>query len=230
MLMIEAHPVPPHPVIPCPAHAIAQDRGHAVSSAEPMVLFEALRPAVNLALWHRALPGTLAGSRLARLMAHAPFCLTAEAAPERAVDAIAEQLPTLAPVDLLLDIQQLAMVFAAIIERETVAVRLEAITGRGCHRWHADAIGLRLLTTYRGPGTEWLGLAGGGAVAATLGAVAPPPGTVQAMPTGAVALLKGEGFPGNAGAGCIHRAPQSTRGPRARLLLCLDEPGRIPCR
>jgi hypothetical protein len=37
-----------------------------------------------------------------------------------------------------------------------------------------------------------------------------------------------EGFAGNAGAGCIHRSPLAGPGARARLLLRIDEPGRIP--
>ncbi len=225
MLMMEAHPAPMAPIL---AGRAMPDRGLAVSAADPVVLFEALRGAVNLAIWHRDLPRAVTAG-LSRLMAHAPFCLTAEDVPEQAVDSIAAQLPCAAPVDLLLDIHHLALVFAGILDRATVAVRLEAITGRACHRWHADAVALRLLTTYRGAGTEWLGLPGGGETASALGPDAgPPPDAVQCLPAGAVAVLKGEGYPGNAGWGCIHRSPPAARGPRARLLLCLDEPGRIP--
>jgi hypothetical protein len=39
----------------------------------------------------------------------------------------------------------------------------------------------------------------------------------------AVAILKGEAYPGNAGAGCIHRSPPAGPGRRARLLLCIDQ-------
>jgi hypothetical protein len=227
LLMIETHPLPA-PALPTGPEPAATQRGLVASAADPMVLFEALRPEVNLAIWHRPLPAEVTRP-LASLMAHAPFCLTAEDTPERAVDALAAELPALAPVDLLLDIQRLAIVFATLIGRETVGMRLEAITGRACHRWHADAVGLRLLTTYRGAGTEWLALGGGRDTARALGEeTALPPGVAQGLPAGAVALLKGEGYPGNAGWGCIHRSPPAARGPRARLLLCLDEPGRIP--
>ncbi|WP_272910986.1 DUF1826 domain-containing protein [Falsiroseomonas oryziterrae] len=48
------------------------------------------------------------------------------------------------------------------------------------------------------------------------------------MALSAAAILKGEAYPGNAGFGCIHRSPPAAPGAGARLLLCLDEPGRIP--
>jgi hypothetical protein len=223
LLMVESHPVAPPP----PANLEpASERGIAASAADPMVLFETLRPAINLAIWHRPLPAPFSRS-LDGLMRHAPFCHTAEAAPADAVDAIAAALPAAAPVDLLVDMERLAVIFAGLIGSDTIRMRLEAITGPACHRWHADAVGLRLLTTYRGPGTEWLALGGGGETARGLNGG--PKGPLRAaIPTGAIAILKGEGYPGNAGWGCIHRSPPAGPGARARLLLCLDEPGRIP--
>lgn len=223
LLMIESLPLP----APEPPGATAPERGIAASAADPMVLFEVLRPEVNLAIWHRALPGSIPRG-LATLLRQAPFCLTAEAAPEAAVDAIAASLPAPVPTDLLLDIQQLALVFAGLIGRPTLAIRLEAITGKACHRWHADAVGLRLLTTYRGPGTEWLALGGGRDTARGLDAAAPA-AVRAALPIGAFGILKGEAFPGNTGWGCIHRSPPGAGpGAKARLLLCLDEPDRFP--
>jgi hypothetical protein len=44
-------------------------------------------------------------------------------------------------------------------------IRHETITDPACHRWHADAVGLLLLWTYRGPGTEGLPVAGSAAIA-----------------------------------------------------------------
>lgn len=223
LLMIESHPLPPHPATP-PTDPTA--RGIAASAADPMVLFEVLRRDLNLAIWHRPLPGMLAGG-LAPLMRHAPFCLTAEDTPEAAVDAIADALPAEVPVELLLDMQRLAFIFAGLLDKPRIGIRLEGITGKACHRWHADAVGLRLLTTYRGPGTEWLALSGGRETAGGLDATAPA-GAKAAMPTGAVAILKGEAHPGNEGWGCIHRSPPGAGpGAKARLLLCLDEPGRF---
>ncbi len=225
-LMLEAFPgaglAPPlHPDAPPRRRAVA------VSGAEPDVLLHVLRPEVNLVVWHRVLPESLTAG-LRPLTDAAPFTAVVEDEPERAVDALAAKLPASAPLGLLLDIRALAMAFAGISDTGgVVRIRLEAITGPACHRWLADAVGLRLLCTYRGPGTEWLPLAGGARTAGGLNPKALPCERGQ-VATGAAAILKGEGFAGNSGFGCIHRSPPAGPGERARLLLCLDEPGRIP--
>ena len=225
-LTLEAFPqaglAPPlHPDAPPRRRAVA------VSGAEPEVLLDVLRPEVNLAVWHRHLPAML-GPAIRRLTEAAPFTAVVEGEPEAAVDALAAKLPAAPPIDLLLDIRALAAAFATVANTGgAVRIRLEAITGPACHRWHADAVGLRLLCTYRGPGTEWLPIAGGACAARGLDPKALPCERTQ-VATGAVAILKGERFAGNAGFGCIHRSPPAGPGERARLLLCLDEPGRIP--
>jgi hypothetical protein len=202
-------------------------RAVAVSGAEPEVMFDVLRPEVNLAIWHRTLP-PMFGPATRPLAEAAPFIATVEDEPEAAVDALAARLPVAAPLDLLADIRRLALLFAAVARTGgRVRIRLEAITGRGCHRWHADAVGLRLLCTYRGPGTEWLPLGGGARAARGIDPKALPCERGR-VATGAAAILKGEGFAGNAGFGCIHRSPPAGPGERARVLLCIDEPGRIP--
>ncbi|WP_270936957.1 DUF1826 domain-containing protein [Falsiroseomonas oryzae] len=225
-LMLEALPeagiAPPlHPDTP------PRRRPVAVSGAEPEILRDVLRPEVNLAIWHRDLATALTAG-LRPLADAAPFTAVAEDDPERAVEALAAKLPATAPLDLLLDICRLARTFAAIVDTGgAVRIRLEAITGPACHRWHADAVGLRLLCTYRGAGTEWLPIAGGARAARGIDPKALPCERSR-VATGAAAILKGEGFRGNAGFGCIHRSPPAGPGERARLLLCLDEPGRIP--
>jgi hypothetical protein len=215
--IIETLP-PTASLYPAPATVIAAEEGE--------VLLTILRPEVNLALWQRPIPGDFT-SMLAALMAHAPFCAEAEGIVAEATDALAARLPAPAPLDLLLDIRRLAVAFSVLTESEGRArLRLEAITGPGCSRWHADAVGLRMLCTYRGAGTQWLCREGGAALARTL-PEGPQRAAAQIAP-GTVAVLKGEGFPGNAGHGCIHRSPPGGTGGQARLLLCIDEPGRIP--
>lgn len=203
-----------------PAHAGGRD-AWGVFGATPAALLEILRPDVHLVVWHRALPRGI-GPGCAKLAAAAPFRAAAEGTPEQVVDAIADALPCAVPLDLLLDLQDLAACFAAITGRDVVQLRLSGVAGDSCKHFHADAIGLRLLCTYRGAGTEWLPLAGPAAAREAAAA----PRRANRLPTGSVALLKGEAMA--AGAGCVHRSPP--RGPRdpARLLLTLDEPGRIP--
>jgi len=202
-------------------------RGVAVASSEAEILLDILRSHSNLAIWDRDLPAGFTAS-LKPLVAAAPFTAVVEDTPEAAVDLLDTRLPHPAPLDLLFDIRRLAMTFAVLADCDgPVRIRLEAITGPACHRWHADAVGLRLLCSYWGTGTEWLPLVGGALAARALKADALPCEASQ-IATGAVAILKSEGYPGDAGFGCIHRSPPTGPGERARLLLCIDEPGRIP--
>ncbi|MDP3417802.1 DUF1826 domain-containing protein [Falsiroseomonas sp.] len=196
-----------------------------LAGAAPQVLAGIQQPGTSIAIWARRLPGNLIRD-LAGLAACAPFAVTVEDAPDEAVGRMAEGLPQPAPIDLLLDVLHLARIFTHVTRADRLRLRLEALDGPGCHRWHADAIGLRLLCTYRGPGTEWLALPGGARAARMLQDGPPPP--ANRLNTGEVALLKGEGFPGHAGQGCIHRSPPRAPGAPPRLLLCLDEAGRIP--
>ena len=183
-----------------------------------------LAEGTNIAVWRRPLPAGLSLC-LAPLMADGPFVASAEDAPAAAVAALAARLPAPLPAALRADILALAAGFTALTGEEAVRVRLEGLRGRGCHRWHADAVGLRLLCTYRGPGTEWLDLPGGAAAARRLEhpAIAP-----RRLGAGDVAVVKGEGWPGNAGNGCIHRSPPNAEDAPLRLVLCLDQAGRIP--
>ncbi|MDP3379391.1 MAG: DUF1826 domain-containing protein [Brevundimonas sp.] len=84
-------------------------------------------------------------------------------------------------------------------------VRLETAVERTCPAFHEDAVRLRLLVTYRGPGTEWApeGLEG----------------TIAQVPTGAVAAFKGRAWPSLQRV--LHRSAKATAR-QPRWLLALD--------
>jgi hypothetical protein len=186
----------------------------AAVSADEAVLLEVLRPQVALALWLRPEP---AGWRrmTAPLLAAAPFRAACEDAPEAAVDSVLAALGQPVPMALATDITRLAAMFAAITGRERIRVRLDGVTHDSCRRFHIDAIGLRLLCTYRGEGTQWT-------------MCGPDCRAPHQAPACSVALLKGTRHAPPAPAGCLHRSPPVSLLPehrRARILLCIDEPG-----
>jgi hypothetical protein len=130
--------------------------------------------------------------------------------------------------DFVADVSRLATLYAMLLEPDALGLRLHRLEQPMCPRLHVDRVGIRLLCTYAGPGTQWLddpaadrSLLGPGAA----GRSDEDSGLIRAadrvreIPTLAVALLKGEAFPGSEGAGAIHRSP-STQTPR--LLLSLD--------
>jgi len=57
---------------------------------------------------------------------------------------------------LVNDIAFIVAVYGDLLGYQRVAVRLEVIRRAMCPRFHVDRTGIRLLCTYRGPGTEWL--------------------------------------------------------------------------
>jgi hypothetical protein len=119
-------------------------------------------------------------------------------------------------------------VYATLTDAQSVGLRLHVLTGAMCPRFHTDRVGLRLICTYAGAGTEWLadedvrrerlGHRADGLSDEHSGAVCGP---VRRLPTGAIALLKGEAWPGHDGRGCVHRSP-AAEDCTPRLIFTID--------
>jgi hypothetical protein len=191
----------------------------------PDALEAVLRDGVAIAIWARP-PLPDVGRALHRLAHGDAFDIVAEGMIEHVVATTLARLPQPVPTALADDIAALAQRFDAIgATGGAVRVRLRRITGPACRRWHTDVVRLRLLCTYMGAPTQWLPLPGGALAARRLedGSL---PCAPRAVPRGAVAVMKGEGFA--PGRGCIHRSPPAASADDPRLLLSFDEPGRFP--
>ncbi len=112
----------------------------------------------------------------------------------------------------------------------SVGIRCARLDAAMCPRFHVDHVGVRLVTTLVGPGTEYvasehvaramLGHAAGGASDINSGLLRPGAVVARAEP-GDVVLMKGESWPGNAGCGAVHRSPP-TRADAPRLVVTID--------
>jgi hypothetical protein len=112
----------------------------------------------------------------------------------------------------------------------SVGIRCARLDAAMCPRFHVDRVGVRLVTTLVGPGTEYvasehvnramLGHAAGGASDATSGLLRPGAVIARAEP-GDVVLMKGESWPGNTGCGAVHRSP-ATQADAPRLVVTID--------
>ena len=150
----------------------------------PDIFQRLLDPDIRLAIWSRPNPCRL------------------DAFPEYAQPA-PDELSCL-PDWLGEDIRRLGRLYRAISESDWQA-RLETATERTCPAFHEDALRLRFLVTYRGPGTEWI-VDGKG-------------DRIECVPTGAVAAVKGRAWPSDAR--ILHRsAKASVR--RPRWVLAMD--------
>lgn len=138
-----------------------------------------------------------------------------------------EQNLAQAPAVLRDDIAELVDMYACLFEVEHVGLRLKSLERAMCPRFHVDRVVCRLLTTYAGVGTEYL--ANEDVDRSRVGRPVEDPlqppvwhksAKIHRLPPGAVALCKGEAWPGNEGRGFVHRSPDPGDG--ARLLLSID--------
>ena len=199
-----------------------------VSSERIDVLGEALRDEVNLAVWQRSLPEHLAAFASTLLAQGEPLAesLSIELAdPEAEPNLLGllsgySDLPGQAA--FLADVAWLVRAYACLLDAKRIGLRLRALDGAMCPRFHVDHVPLRLITSYAGVGSEWL--EEGAMPRSKLGQPGAEPqdeALIQRLDSGHVALAKGEKWQGNEGRGLIHRSPQPLAGER-RLLLTLD--------
>jgi len=215
------------------SHSIAQQYGrlddgreHAVVRSERIGLTHILRPEINLAVWQRDVPAAIS-TWLSRFDGEdLPTQSHDIDRPLRIEDVAATLLSELRGNDpaaergvaaLAHDAKELAQFFAQLSGSSTVRLRLDWVTEQQCPRIHADRVSMRLLCTYRGPGTEWIA----NDVALPSPDVQPPESLLHRFGTGDVAIMKGLLDDGCASP-LRHRSPPLKCSAEWRLLLTLD--------
>jgi hypothetical protein len=177
-----------------------------VSGFLPCVLDRVWSPETGLAIWQRCTRLNLRVSALT-LMSRPAFTVTVMGNPEMAARALCQEL-TLFHWPLYADFRRLAQRLAALAGADRVRMRFEHVIDDSCRKFHVDAVGLRLLCTYAGPGTEWVDASG----------------KVRRLAATEVAVFKGAAFPGG-GPRVLHRSPPLSIGRltgQSRLVLCID--------
>jgi hypothetical protein len=196
---------------------------------QPGVLGQILDPGTNLCLWQR--PANAAISReLANLQAidlpDARCPTTPDFFDDNVIELLQQQdLDPSAFRHWRVDLRRLADLYFSLSDNRKVTLRLETTAEDGCRRFHVDHTHLRLLCTYRGPGTEWLTDAQVDRVAQANGApndAIVRSGDLSQFEPSWVGIMKGDAFPGNAGRGLVHRSPTITGTGQVRVLFCLD--------
>lgn len=127
-------------------------------------------------------------------------------------------------------ISQTVEMFCVLFDCKKVGLRLSTLNKAMCPRFHVDRVPCRLITTFAGAGTEWiahenvnrskLGHGSGGKKDNASGLYSHA-SVIQQLQCGDVALLKGETWDGNEGAGLVHRSP-AIDADAPRLLLTID--------
>lgn len=128
-------------------------------------------------------------------------------------------MPPGAMRDLLIgDIAELVSAYARITKSDLVDVRLERISHDACWKFHRDCVAARLLTTYRGPVTQWVQPRH---AEQALREQRDYAGPIEALNINDVAIFKGSCA--GPGGGIVHRSPPIAGSGRTRLLLCLNQ-------
>lgn len=209
----------------------SQADGHALGPTA-QVLTDIYRDDVNMAVWQRPLPEALSSAVNDFLQATTTSLKVAlNVSSENAFEKVNEALgATDKRAVISEDIAHVVDMFCCLFELETVGLRLVVLKQAMCPKFHVDHVPCRLITTYQGQGTQWLansnvdrsklGRGSLGLSDAESGIMLTPSAIEQLQP-GHVALLKGEKWLGNEGAGLVHRSP-SVEENESRLLLTLD--------
>ncbi len=121
---------------------------------------------------------------------------------------------------LVADLSLLREIVCELLGCAAVGLRLARLGRAMCPGWHVDRVGLRLVCTYQGPGTQWLHRQDSDRSDLSAGRIGQG-AFVQAVP-GEIVLLKGALWPGNEAFGAIHRSPKPESSASLRTLITLD--------
>jgi hypothetical protein len=139
----------------------------------------------------------------------------------RVLDVASPDYPSLLPAlpgrdALAADLSALTSLFADLLGCERIGFRLEVCSAAMCPKFHADRVALRMLCTYRGPGTQWIDPEHEDPQAAIEGRAIAQAAAFD------VVLLKGHAWPGNDGHGAVHRSPDVAPECAPRVLAAFD--------
>lgn len=129
------------------------------------------------------------------------------------------------------DVHECLSMFSCLFDAQRIGLRIDTLESPMCPRFHTDKVGVRFITTYYGPATEWLPDAAvdrcslGTAMVSQIGcpgAIAENEQAIQRMQAGDLGLLKGELWEGNEGRGIVHRSPVVDGEYPKRLVMTCD--------
>lgn len=188
------------------------------------VLHRFADPGVDLVIWRRELPAGLSHWLSSMVAADLPSGRLLARRMDLS-DAALELVGMQGSADrdmaraLAMDIAFLSGRFAEVLDAEAVDIRLDAVSTDSCWRFHTDFVAARLLTTYRGPGTQWVDPS---EAPRALELQRSFPGPVNEIGRHAVGLFKGSRASDSCG--IVHRSPHMTGTGETRLLLCINLP------
>ena len=187
---------------------------------------------INLSVWNRSFSSEELLTLRNVLSVENNISVRTITSVDNVIDLIKEQGKGLSDLPWFCDdITMLVDMYCYLFDVKEVGIRLQRLSHAMCPKFHVDKLPCRLVTTYQGPSTQWLNNAD---VTRAYQDVKGQPRQLLSYPenanlnqlsVGDVALLKGDGWYGNANGGIVHRSP-SVEGTHPRLFLSLDAVGQ----
>lgn len=145
---------------------------------------------------------------------------------EEIMDSLSDALDREVHSSLIKDIHELLMLFKDVSRTEKFRLLLATVNTNMCRKFHTDVNYIRMLCTYRGPGTLWLkdeninrdalGSRGYNHL------IVKDESKIEQVETGSVVLLKGAKYPNEETKAAVHRSPTIEESSEKRLLLRID--------
>ncbi|MCH2108409.1 MAG: DUF1826 domain-containing protein [Polyangiaceae bacterium] len=206
-----------------------QTRLSSISGREPQV-FQGLktRP-IGMATWNRTIPPAIRNAlRLWSVNVEEPFdgvTVTNTEIPDSVFEGMSPRLREW----LHNDFSRLLLEFQKVAQVSQTQLTFGPIRSDRCRKFHQDYLRYRLITTYDGPGTEWVP-----AEAVNQAALVHPPAcpheanaqiiadpaAVRRAQVGDVLLMKGRRHPD--GTGIVHRSPPIEASAQSRIALIIS--------
>lgn len=186
---------------------------------------------INILIWQRIINDKLLNASEYVLSKHPELAISEVIKPEEIKKILIREIDSSQEVLCLSkDISEIVKIFCMLFNVNSVWLRLDAIDKPMCPRFHADYLKCRLVSTYKGPATQWiphnlvnhskLGSGNEGKSDKESGLFLKDE-DIKQLNIGDIGLLKGEAWEGNQGGGIVHRSPHSEES-RQRLYMTID--------
>ena len=196
---------------------------NAVSGSSPDVLEEISSKTVNVAIYEREISFL---SEEIEVLVDLKFEFKASGDKDSICQKLLGVMDSNRFPNMAKDFDLLLSYFAEVSGVESFRVLWTTVNTNLCRRFHTDRNDLRMLCTYKGPGTLWLteDNVNREALREMKGneSIVIDERRVQQVPTGAAVILKGAVYPLEGTKAVVHRSPTIEESGESRLLLRID--------
>lgn len=208
-----------------------QSQDNQIAGLYPQVMTQVYEKQFNLITLQRSLSKEIDAYCQALLESNSYINLRYVIDPEKSQGVLDTSLPDFkGRTAFIEDLVLLLDMYACLFNLEEVGFRLQVLDRAMCPRFHTDKLGCRLVSTYKGKGTQWLYNSdvdrsklgtGNMGLSDDKSGVFSHPNCIQSVLQGDVVLLKGDGWYDNEGLGIVHRSPPVSQGEQ-RIVVTMD--------